>query len=230
MAVAIAALVLTIVFKPATLVCGVICLALGLALMVRGAVLYVRTSRLVIHRYYPAVFACLLSVLGVALASSLGLYFHGATFDAISPMKCAAFPRPGAEVILGGDELKLSSGSLGTISFYVGEDLAVAYAHDISQNRLDANNLAHIVEEDERPVSVIANDVAGVVLKGVSRPAGGLLIMLGGTADITIGGTAQVLPLGEGPVEALVSEIGQKSGLMHISLQAEHFSERARPR
>jgi len=203
---------------------------LGLVGLVASIVWHANNSSLERKRAVAAR-ALMCVCVGALTVSILEPVVRSDVFDSPVWFQYSELPRPGIDAILGGDEVFLSNAAIGlgcggTISFYTGDGVAVAMAH--YAKRAEHANTIRIGNEVIPHVAVIANTKAGVVLNGVPVPGDRRLLPIGGTADIALGAKAIVYPPGKSPYEVTVKKIGQREGLLHISLHPDNGFERSK--
>ena len=202
-------------------------LVFGLAIVGKGLTWYVINSRAQLRQ--AAVTFAVVSLLFYIVIVLIPVRSH--YLASLSPLKYVHLPRPGVNVVLGGDEIKLyAAGGVtitGTICFYTSNDLAVGFAHSLGDG--PQADVATVQFGRGVDVTIVADTEMGVIIKGFPQPESRVTIPLGGTADITIGARAMVHPREREPYEVTVQYIRRLDGTLHIILKPDTVSQRINP-
>lgn len=227
--VAIVTAILLRSYDPLVLASGFTLSALGFVIMIQGTMLYVREYKLKWKIAAGALLA--LVALGICLVLVLLPLFRNNVFESCLSTEYVEMPRPGIDVIIGGDKVTLqnytfNTGFSATISMYLGDNLAVALAH--GDRDVERMTIVRVADAIIPHATVIANTKAGTILKGIPSPEDREVFPLGGTADITLGARAVIYPPDRAPFEVTVQGFGKIGDLLHVSLRSDRFDERGR--
>lgn len=203
-------------------------LVFGLAILGKGIVWYFINSRA--HLQKTVVAFLIVSLVSYLIIAAIPL--RSVYLERLSPSQYVELPRPGVDVVLGGDEVIVYAAGTnfatnGTTCFYAPGDLVVAFAHSLGGKPLA--NVARVQKGPSFDVTIVVDSKVGVVIKGIPQPENRPTLPLGGTADITIGGRAIVYPQGREPYEVTVQFIGRYDGPLHVVLKPDSRSEKVVP-
>lgn len=157
--------------------------------------------------------------------------YSNSLFRIMFPLDVSELPRPGVEVVLGGDRLDLirSDGTqvAGVVSFYTQNGVAMAFAHNAPVNLNESTTV--LINGTLIPnAKVTANDKSGVVLSGLPIPENRPVLQLGGTGDVVLRGESVIHPMHRDPYAVTVKEfcITKAEGLLGLVIVPHRFSDR----